>query len=363
MTVASSKSGFLVLFVFCLSVPTDSWGNIEKHTALFVFGDSLFDPGNNNYINTTASFQANYWPYGESYFNPPTGRFSNGRLIPDFIAEYARLPLIPPYLEPGNNEFAYGANFASVGAGALIDTRAGFVVDLQTQLRYLGELENNYRKNLGDTEARQLLSSAVYLFSCGANDYGTFVDNNLSIYHLFTDEQYTDMVIGNLTNVIKGIYAKGGRKFGFLTVPLSGCSPGVRIGQPGYICHKGIDDIARIHNQKLAITLEHLEKQLEGLMYAKCDISTAITNRMNNPSKYGFKDGETACCGSGPFRGKNSCGGKRGTTEYELCDNATEFLFFDSAHPSEQASQQIAEMFWKGDSKVTAPYNLQALFS
>ena len=81
----------------------------------------------------------------------------------------------------------------------------GQVVDLQTQLRYLGEVENKYRKNLGDTEARQLLSSAVYLFSCGANDYGTFVDNNLSIYHLFTNEQYTDMVIGNLTNVIKVI--------------------------------------------------------------------------------------------------------------------------------------------------------------
>ncbi|GKE79850.1 GDSL esterase/lipase 1-like protein, partial [Tanacetum coccineum] len=127
MTPASSKSGFLVLFVFCLSVPTDSWGNIDKRVAVFVFGDSLFDPGNNNYINTTTAFQANFTPYGESYFYPPTGRFSNGRLIPDFIAEYARLPLIPPYLKPGNKEFTYGANFASAGAGALIGTRAGFV--------------------------------------------------------------------------------------------------------------------------------------------------------------------------------------------------------------------------------------------
>ncbi|GJT56508.1 GDSL esterase/lipase 1-like protein [Tanacetum coccineum] len=274
MTAASSKSGFLVLFIFCLSVTTDSWGAIDKRVAVFVFGDSLFDPGNNNYINTTTSYQANFWPYGESYFTPPIGRFSNGRLIPDFIAEYAGLPLIPPYLEPGNNEFTYGANFASAGAGALIDTRAGFVVDIQTQLRYLGDVEKNYRDNLGNTEAQQLLSSAIYLFSCGANDYGTFVDNNLSIYHSFTDEQYTDIIIGNLTNIIKGIYAKGGRKFRFLTVPLSG-----------------------------------------------------------------FKDGETACCGSGPFRGNNGCGGMRGIKEYELCDNVNEFLIFDSAHPNEQASQ------------------------
>lgn len=60
---------------------------VIKHAALFVFGDSLYDPGNNNYINTTTDFQANFWPYGVSYFNPPSGRFSDGRLIPDFIGE------------------------------------------------------------------------------------------------------------------------------------------------------------------------------------------------------------------------------------------------------------------------------------
>ena len=56
----------------------------EGHVALFVFGDSLYDPGNNNYINTT--FKANFPPYGSSYFRFPTGRFSDGRLIPDFIS-------------------------------------------------------------------------------------------------------------------------------------------------------------------------------------------------------------------------------------------------------------------------------------
>lgn len=97
------------------------------------------------YINTITDLQANFWPYGESYFHPPSGRFSDGRIIPDFIgeniylklslsflnsyinsllltAEFAGLPLIPTYLDPHNNEFLYGANFASAGAGVLDET-------------------------------------------------------------------------------------------------------------------------------------------------------------------------------------------------------------------------------------------------
>lgn len=57
----------------------------ENHRALFIFGDSIFDPGNNDYINATTFFQSNFSPYGETFFKYPSGRFSNGRVIPDFI--------------------------------------------------------------------------------------------------------------------------------------------------------------------------------------------------------------------------------------------------------------------------------------
>ena len=44
-------------------------------------------------------------------------------------AEYAKLRAIPPYLQPGNHKFTYGANFASAGAGALVETSQGLVCD------------------------------------------------------------------------------------------------------------------------------------------------------------------------------------------------------------------------------------------
>jgi hypothetical protein len=43
------------------------------------------------------------------------------------VAEYAELPLIPPFLQPGNPQYYNGVNFASAGAGALVETFQGEV--------------------------------------------------------------------------------------------------------------------------------------------------------------------------------------------------------------------------------------------
>ena len=49
----------------------------------FIFGDSLFDNGNNNLLLNLA--KVNYLPYGIDFPKGPTGRFSNGRNIGDAI--------------------------------------------------------------------------------------------------------------------------------------------------------------------------------------------------------------------------------------------------------------------------------------
>lgn len=54
--------------------------------AFFIFGDSLVDSGNNNYLITEA--RADTFPYGIDYPNHrATGRFSNGLNIPDLISK------------------------------------------------------------------------------------------------------------------------------------------------------------------------------------------------------------------------------------------------------------------------------------
>ncbi|XP_022762418.1 GDSL esterase/lipase 1-like [Durio zibethinus] len=335
----------------------------ENHVALFIFGDSLFDPGNNNYINTTANYQANFWPYGETFFNHPTGRFSDGRIIPDFIAEYAGLPLIPAYMQPDNKNFIDGVNFASGGAGALIETHQGYVIGLKTQVSYFKKVKKSLQQELGDAKAHKLLSRAVYLISIGTNDYLFPFSRNSSVRQSYLEEEFVAMVIGNMTISIKEIYKKGGRKFGFVNLMPLGCLPSMRanLGRRGS-CVDELTKLAQLHNKALVVALQNLKNQLGGFKYSCHNFYESVSKRLSKPSKYGFEEGKTACCGSGPYRGILSCGGKRGIKEYQLCENVSEHLFFDSVHPTEKASQQIAELMWTGTVNITRPYNLRALF-
>jgi hypothetical protein len=52
---------------------------------VFSFGDSLADTGNYAFFYGNSSNPALRLPYGETFFHRPTGRFSNGRIVLDFI--------------------------------------------------------------------------------------------------------------------------------------------------------------------------------------------------------------------------------------------------------------------------------------
>ncbi|XP_038877947.1 GDSL esterase/lipase 1-like [Benincasa hispida] len=361
----SSLLVYLILVsVVCMQIcKGDPKIHLPKHVALFIFGDSIFDAGNNNYINTTSTFQSNFWPYGQTFFNSPTGRFSDGRLISDFIAKYANLPLIRPYLHPTNKFYLHGVNFASAGAGALVDTQQGFVIDLKTQLSYFNKVVKVFEEVGHEAGAKALLSRAVYLINIGSNDYLAPFLTNSTLFHSHSAQQYVEFVIGNLTTVIKGIHKNGGRKFAFLGVGPLGCFPLLKavILQGKDECLQEITELATLHNKDLYKTLLHLEKELEGFVYTYIDSFTIVTELLNNPAKYGLKEGKVACCGSGPFRGYFSCGGRNGE-EYKLCNNPSQHLFFDAAHFTDNANQLYAELLWNGNSQSIRPYNLKTLF-
>ena len=84
MVEGVSKALWIVVAtVFAVAVAVTPVACGQQAPCYFVFGDSQFDNGNNNVLNTTA--KVNYLPYGIDFPEGPTGRFSNGRNIPDVI--------------------------------------------------------------------------------------------------------------------------------------------------------------------------------------------------------------------------------------------------------------------------------------
>ncbi|KAL6335218.1 hypothetical protein AAG906_029449 [Vitis piasezkii] len=360
---------FCVLIIFgSLLIPAICHGHDShsqkphKHVPLFVFGDSLFDPGNNLYLNTRHKEASAYWPYGETFFKRPTGRLSDGRLVPDFIAEFMELPLTTAYLQPGTHRFTHGSNFASGGAGVLADTHPG-TISLPLQLSYFKTVVKQLKQKLGEVKTKKLLMRAVYLFSIGGNDYFGFYMKNQNASQS-SQTQFVGMVIRNLTNALEEIYQIGGRKIAFQNVGPLGCVPTNRAKTGNGACAEEASAMAKMHNAALANVLKNLQTRLPRFKYSIFDYYNTLSDKINHPSKYGFKEGKSACCGSGAYRA-NNCGGQGvggTTTKFELCSIPGDYVWFDGGHTTERANRQLAELLWNGTPNCTAPHNIKQLF-
>lgn len=92
----------LLLVVLCLGGGRAAASSDFDYPAVFNFGDSNSDTG-----GFWAAFPAQQAPFGMTYFNRPSGRASDGRLVIDFIA--MGLLLLSPYLQSIGSNYRHGA--------------------------------------------------------------------------------------------------------------------------------------------------------------------------------------------------------------------------------------------------------------
>ncbi|KAM5546837.1 hypothetical protein ABKV19_001386 [Rosa sericea] len=99
---SSSVKIFSIIAVIFLShnVAAVTPATNKTTRAVFTFGDSIMDTGNNDYIISIA--KSNFPPYGRDFVGgKPTGRFSNGKVPSDFAAEiFGVKKILPAYLDP-----------------------------------------------------------------------------------------------------------------------------------------------------------------------------------------------------------------------------------------------------------------------
>ncbi|XVF57043.1 hypothetical protein PTKIN_Ptkin06aG0171300 [Pterospermum kingtungense] len=356
-------------FVFVLSLGLLlTLGNVAPQTeaarAFFVFGDSLVDNGNNNYLATTA--RADAYPYGIDYpTHRATGRFSNGLNIPDIISEQIGSEPTLPYLsrELTGKKLLVGANFASAGIGILNDTGVQFVniIRMAQQLRYFQQYQQRVSALIGPEQTKRLVNEALVLMTLGGND---FVNNYYLVpfsarFRQFTLPNYVVYIISEYRKILKRVYELGARRVLVTGTGPIGCVPAElaqhsRAGE----CAVELERAAALFNPQLVQMLDGLNKEIGSHVFIAANAYEMHMDWVTNPQKYGFVTSKVACCGQGPYNGIGLC-----TLASNLCPNRDIYAFWDPFHPTERANRLIVERMMIGSIKYMNPMNLSTILA
>ncbi|XP_043715618.1 GDSL esterase/lipase 7 [Telopea speciosissima] len=312
--------------------------------AMFIFGDSLIDNGNNNYFPSMA--KANYIPYGID-MGFPSGRFCNGLTVVDYGALLLGLPLIPPYWSPTSKgeKILRGVNYASAAAGILDETgrHYGERTSLNGQILLF---EKTVRLELPpfyqNPEAlSQFLTKSIFLIGVGGNDYinNYLLPNMYTSSKIYNGEAFADLLIRNLSQQLKNLYSLGARKMALVGLGALGCIPSqlsmANSSDEG--CVKPVNNLVTLYNARLVQLLNTLNASLPGSFFVYHNAYDIITDMINKPSNYGFTIPNEACCGNGRYGGAVSC-----LPLQKPCTNRDQYIFWDSFHPTQAVNKIIA---------------------
>ncbi|KAE9619070.1 hypothetical protein Lal_00047756 [Lupinus albus] len=336
----------------------------EATRAFFVFGDSLVDNGNNNFLATTA--RADSPPYGIDFpTGIPTGRFSNGLNIPDFISLQLGSEPTLPYLSPQLNglRLLVGANFASAGVGILNDTGIQFVniIRMFSQLDYFEDYQRRLSSVIGEEQTQRRVNEALVLITCGGND---FVNNyylvpNSARSRQFTLPNYVNYLMSEYKKLLRRLYDLGARRVLVTGTGPLGCAPAelAQRGRNGR-CSTELMHAASLFNPQLVQIIKQLNAELGSDVFIAANTQEMHNNFIMNPQAYGFETSKVACCGRGPYNGLGPC-----NLESNLCPNRDTYVYWDPFHPSERANNLIVQDMLSGTTKYMYPMNLSTILA
>ncbi|KAI0504336.1 hypothetical protein KFK09_015288 [Dendrobium nobile] len=315
--------------------------------AVMIFGDSVVDTGNNNYLLTLV--KSNFPPYGRDFATTrgaPTGRFCNGKLATDFTVENLGFSTYPPaYLsrEATGKNLLTGANFASASSGYLDRTANLYhAISLTQQLEYYKEYQSKVESIVGGrAKAAGIFSGAINILSAGSSDYVQNYYINPLINEAYTPDQFANLLVLSFGSFVQNMYGLGARRIGVTSLPPIGCLPAAitLFGGGSNSCVDRLNNDAVAFNKKVSAAAETLKKSHSDLKLVIFDVYNPLLDLIKNPGNNGFFEARKACCGTGTIETSLLCNARSPGT----CSNATGYVFWDSFHPSEAANKILAD--------------------
>ncbi|CAL5061359.1 unnamed protein product [Urochloa decumbens] len=326
-------------------------------TRLFSFGDSINDNGNwMRYAQPPGPVARP--PYGETFFGRPNGRFSDGRIIIDHIADVLGIPFLTPYLAGNSSEdYAHGANFAVGSATALghnyfrrkrLDVRFFTPYSLHWQMSWLKKVLRMLSPEQGAGRSDLMASSLFLVGEVGGNDYNQALFQGRSVDEV---ETYVTDVVAAISASITELIRLGAKT---IVVPGNfpiGCNPGyltkfqsndtAQYDSMG--CLRWPNDLTKLHNRELRAELAELARRHPGVAVVYADYYAAAMDLIADPRKHGF-GGEplVSCCGGGgPYNTDLAVRCGMGTAT--ACRDPNTAVSWDGFHFTEHAYKVIAE--------------------
>ncbi|ESQ48563.1 hypothetical protein EUTSA_v10020877mg [Eutrema salsugineum] len=326
-------------------------GEGVPNVALFAFGDSYYDAGNKVFLlKKNRNLPQNLWPYGKS-IDYPDGKFSDGRIVPDFIGDFMSIPNgIPPALKP-DVDLSRGASFAVADASIL-----GAPVESMTLNQQVNKFKSMISKWTDD-----YIEKSVFMIYIGTEDYLNFTKTNPKA-DTSAQQAFVTSVTNRLKNDIGLLYSLGASKFVVPLLAPLGCLPISRQEyKTGNECYEPLNDLAKLHNEKIGPMLnEFAKKPNSGFQFTVFDFYNAVLRRIASGRSihYRFYVANTSCCGVGTH---NAYGCGMGNVHSKLCEYQRSYFFFDGRHNTEKAQEEIAHLLYGADPNVIQPMTVREL--
>ncbi|PAN24965.1 hypothetical protein PAHAL_4G265300 [Panicum hallii] len=309
----------------------------------FIFGDSLSDVGNNNYLTKSLARAATPW-YGIDFGRGmPNGRFCNGRTVADIVGDKMGLPRAPAFLDPSldaDTIFKNGVNYASGGGGILNETSSLFIqrFSLYKQIELFQGTQAFMREKIGAAAADKFFGEGYYVVAMGAND---FINNYLlPVYSdswTYNGDTFVRYMVDTLEAQLRLLHALGARRLTFFGLGPMGCIPLQRYLTSSGGCQESTNKLARSFNAQAGALLARLSSSLPNATFRFGDAYDYFQDIIDRPYMHGFNDSRAPCCTLGRIRPTLTC-----TPLSTLCKDRSKYVFWDEYHPTDRANELIA---------------------